>query len=146
MTAFNYTILLLADRPDLADKWAELHWREWGDEPGPEELSWWVEQASKAVQRMHVPAAVIALGSGDEVLGGVALAQFDLEERQDCSPWVVGTIVRPDCRGQRVGHALMAHLEAWAAGIGIAQVWVATREDKPSSSTSNAGRNGKRNC
>lgn len=126
MTVSISTITLLADRPDLAAKWAELHWREWGDEPGREQLSWWVEEASKSVQRTRAPAAFIALGADDEVLGGVGLAQFDLEERRDRSPWIVGTIVHPDRRGQGIGHALMVRLEAWAAGTGIDQVWVAT--------------------
>ena len=91
-------------------------------------MSWWVAVAAEAVQRTQVPLAVIALGPDDEVLGGVGLHQFDLEERQDSSPWVVGTIVRPDRRGQGIGHALMERLEAWVAGIGIDQVWVATGE------------------
>jgi GNAT superfamily N-acetyltransferase len=126
MTASIATITLLADRPDLAAKWAELHWREWGDEPGREKLSWWVNEAAKAVQRTCVPVAFIALGAGDDVLGGVGVAQYDLEERHDRSPWVVGTIVHPEHRGEGIGHALMASLEAWAARMGITEVWVAT--------------------
>jgi GNAT superfamily N-acetyltransferase len=122
----DFTVTLLADHPDLAGHWAELHWREWGDEPGREQLSWWVEQASKAVQRTSVPAAVIALGADGHILGGVGVAQFDLDERRDRSPWIVGTIVHPDRRGEGIGHALMARLEAWAANVGIHRMWVAT--------------------
>lgn len=129
MTSSVFAITLLADRPDLAAKWAELHWREWGNEPGREELSWWIDDASKAVQRTNVPVAFVALGRHDEVLGGVGLHQFDLEERRDRSPWVVGTIVRADRRGEGIGQALMARLEAWAAGAGIEQVWVATETE-----------------
>jgi len=54
-------ITLLADRPDLAVRWAELHWWEWGDEPGREELSWWVDDAAQAVRRTCVPVAFLAL-------------------------------------------------------------------------------------
>ncbi len=32
-----------ADRPQLIRAVAEMRWREWEDEPGREELSWWVE-------------------------------------------------------------------------------------------------------
>ena len=39
MTTSSFVTILLADRPDLAAKWPELHWREWGDEPGREQLS-----------------------------------------------------------------------------------------------------------
>jgi GNAT superfamily N-acetyltransferase len=126
MTTSTFTTIQLADRPELAAKWATLHWREWGGEPGREQLSWWVEQAAKAVQHTRVPAAFIALGADDEVFGGVGVAQFDLDERQDRSPWVVGTIVCPDRRGEGIGHALLSRLDAWAAGMGIDQMWVAT--------------------
>ena len=34
------TITMLADRPELAAGWAELHWQEWGKAPGREALSW----------------------------------------------------------------------------------------------------------
>jgi|GEM_PF-6856310 len=86
MTSPLSTIVLLADRPNLARKWAVLHWREWGDEPGREQLSWWVDDASRAIQSMRVPVAFIALGHQDEVLGGVGLHEFDLEERRDRTP------------------------------------------------------------
>jgi GNAT superfamily N-acetyltransferase len=66
------------------------------------------------------------VGPDDDVLGGVGLAQFDLAERLDRSPWIVGTIVHPDRRGEGIGHALLARLEAWAAGMGIDHIWVAT--------------------
>jgi N-acetylglutamate synthase-like GNAT family acetyltransferase len=128
MPAPVFAITLLADRPDLAARWAELHWREWGDEPGREALSWWVADATKAVQRTRVPVAFLALGRHDEVLGGVGLHQFDLEERRDQSPWIVGMIVRADLRGEGIGQALMAYLEAWALGASIEQVWVATEQ------------------
>jgi GNAT superfamily N-acetyltransferase len=129
MTATISAITLLADRPELAVGWAELHWREWGDEPGREELSWWVDAASQAIQRTTVPAAFIALGPAGEVLGGVGLSQFDLEERRDRSPWIVGMIVRADLRGQGIGQALMTRLGAWAITVGIEQVWVCTERE-----------------
>lgn len=129
MTASISAITLLADRPDLAAGWAELHWREWGiggNEPGREELSWWVNDAMQAINRTNVPVAFLALGPNDEVLGGLGLHQFDLEERRDRSPWIVGMIVLPDRRGEGIGQALLARLEVWAISVGIGQLWVAT--------------------
>lgn len=126
MTASNIAITLLADRPDLASGWAELHWREWGGEPGREELSWWIEDASRAVERTRVPVAFIAVGEDDAVLGGVGLHPFDLEERRDRSPWIVGMIVRADRRGEGIGQGLVARLEAWASAVRIERLWVGT--------------------
>jgi GNAT superfamily N-acetyltransferase len=129
MSATVASFALLADRPDLAPHWAALHWREWGKEAGREELSWWVEDASKATQRTHPPVALIALGHHDEVLGGVGVHPFDLDERRDRSPWVVGMIVRADRRGEGIGQALLAQLEAWAGQVGIEQLWVCTETE-----------------
>lgn len=122
----HYEVKLLADRPDLAPRWAELHWREWGDEPGREELSWWINSAQQCLGRAHIPVAFIAVDEQDDVLGGMGVEQFDLIERQDRSPWVVGVIVRPDRRGSGIGQAVMARLSVWATEAGIAQLWVAT--------------------
>jgi len=119
-------IILLADRPDLAAAWAELHWREWGTEPGREELSWWIADARRALHRERVPVAFLTLGADDTVLGGVSLHPFDLEERRDRSPWIVGMIVRPELRGQGIGQALIAALETWAKQAGIGRLWVCT--------------------
>ena len=121
-----YEVMPLADRPDLAPKWAEIHWREWGDEPGREELSWWVNSAQQYQGRTEIPIAFIAVDDRDDVLGGMGVEQFDLEERRDRSPWVVGVIVRPDHRSRGIGQAVMAHLSAWAVEVGIPQLWVAT--------------------
>lgn len=126
MATAGYNVILLPDRPDLATQWATLHWREWGTEPGREELSWWVNDAFRALGRTAVPVAFLALGPGDEVLGGVGLHQFDRAELRDSSPWVVGMVVRADRRGTGIGRALLDSLDAWAASAGITQVWVVT--------------------
>ena len=61
-----------------------------------------------------------------QVLGAVGLDAYDLDERQDTSPWVTGMIVRRDLRGTGVGRALLRHLERWAAEHRIAEAWVGT--------------------
>ena len=83
MTASIAMITLLADRPDLAATWAELHWREWGMGralPGREQLSWWVADATQAVQRTRVPIAFIALGQVTRSSGASACSNLILEE------------------------------------------------------------------
>ena len=68
----------------------------------------------------------VAHSVDDQVLGAVGLDTYDLDERQDTSPWVTGMIVRRDQRGTGVGRTLMQHLEHWAAEQGIAEAWVGT--------------------
>ncbi len=67
----------------------------------------------------------VAVDGRGDALGAVGLGEYDIEERGDRSPWVLGMIVRPDHRGLGIGRLLMSHLEAWAGDHGYTQVWVA---------------------
>jgi GNAT superfamily N-acetyltransferase len=78
------------------------------------------------LNRERVPLAFMALGEDDTALGGVALHPFDLEERRDRSPWIVGMIVRADLQGHGIGQALITALETWSARAGISRLWVCT--------------------
>jgi GNAT superfamily N-acetyltransferase len=118
-------IHLLADNADLIATIGELRWREWGHAPDPEDLDWWVNVTAREAGRDHVPITWVAIDERGVALGAVGLGEFDIEERRDHSPWVLGMIVRPDRRGLGIGRLLLAHLEAWAEIHGFKQVWVA---------------------
>jgi GNAT superfamily N-acetyltransferase len=95
-----------AERSELAD-WVAVTEREAGLGPG-------------------LPAAFVAFDAHGAVLGGVGLAPFDPPSRRDASPWIVGTIVRPDLRGHGIGQVLVSALEQWARAAAIPRLWVAT--------------------
>ncbi|TDD17962.1 GNAT family N-acetyltransferase [Nonomuraea diastatica] len=57
-----------------------------------------------------LPVTFVAMDGTGRVLGGVGLSMYDLEERRDRSPWVVGMIVRPEQHGAGVGQLLVRHL------------------------------------
>jgi GNAT superfamily N-acetyltransferase len=116
---------LLADSADLIASIGDLRWREWGHAPEPEGLDWWVNVTAHEAGRDRVPITWVAIDERGGALGAVGLGAFDLEERRDRSPWVLGMIVQPDCRGMGIGRLLLAHLEAWAAIHGYKQLWVA---------------------
>ncbi len=120
------TVHLLADHERLIDAVGNMCWREWGHAPEPEDRAWWVAVTAREAGRDRLPVKWVAIDKRGGALGSVGLGVFDIEERQDRSPWVLGMIVRPDRRGMGVGGLLMAHLEAWSKGQGYAQVWVAT--------------------
>ncbi|WP_220448082.1 GNAT family N-acetyltransferase [Nonomuraea diastatica] len=117
---------LLAKRPDLIHPLAEIRWREWGGEPGLVHLSDWVRCAEQEAGHHELPVTFVAVDEAGDVLGGVGLAPYDLEECRDRSPWIIGMIVRADLRGRGVGQALVDHLERWAVGRGVERMWVAT--------------------
>jgi GNAT superfamily N-acetyltransferase len=122
----RFSVALLADRIDLVEAVAELRWREWGHPPEPGALAWWVDAARREAGREELPVTFVAVDAAGEVAGAVGLGHVDLQEQRDRSPWLLGMIVRADCRGTGVGRLLLMHLEAWAAQHEYGRIWVAT--------------------
>ncbi len=118
-------VQLLADDARLIAAIGELRWREWGHAPEPEDLDWWIDVTAREAGRDRLPVTWVAVDGRGDALGAVGLGAYDIEERGDRSPWVLGMIVRPDHRGLGIGRLLMSHLEAWAGKHGYMQVWVA---------------------
>jgi GNAT superfamily N-acetyltransferase len=122
----SVSVGLLADLPHLVAPVGRMRWAEWGHAPEPEDLSWWIETTGREAGRADLPVTFVAVDERGEAIGAVGLGRFDIEERRDRSPWVLGMIVRSDRRGTGVGRRLMSRLERFAADRGHTQVWVAT--------------------
>lgn len=94
--------------------------------PEPEQLDWWVDVTQHEAGRTTLPITWVAITAQGEVAGAVGLGEFDIAERRDRSPWVLGLVMVEQHRGAGIGGWLMAALEAWACRQGYATVWVAT--------------------
>ena len=121
-----YSVGLLADGVHLVPTVAEIRWKEWGHPPEPTDLSWWVDVTRRESGRNGLPVTFVATDGRGEAAGAVGLGEFDIEERRDRSPWLLGMIVRQDLRGRGIGRLLLAHLQAWAGDHGYGRMWVAT--------------------
>jgi GNAT superfamily N-acetyltransferase len=122
------SVVDLADRPDLIDQVGELRWKEWGRPPEPVDLDWWVDATRRESGPADVPVTFAAVTPSGTPVGAVGLGEFDIEERRDRSPWVLGMVVLPAWRRLGIGRMLLARLEAHAAAHGYEQIWVATGE------------------
>ena len=120
------SIGLLADHPGLIPAVGQIRWKEWGHPPEPENLDWWVDVTRREAKRDALPVTWAAIDPLGQAVGAVGLAKFDIEERRDRSPWVIGMIVAVQQRGLGIGSQLMNTLEAWAHQHGYRQTWVAT--------------------
>jgi GNAT superfamily N-acetyltransferase len=120
------SIALLAEHPHLIEPVGEMRWKEWGRPPEPVERSWWVDVTRKESGREALPVTFVAVDGSGEAVGAIALGEFDIDERRDTSPWLMGVIVRSDVRGLGVGRTMLTHLEGWAKSRGVEQIWVAT--------------------
>ena len=119
-------IATLAEHPQLVPEVVEIAWREWGASLPVHEHARWLREAERD-SRLHLPtsAAFVAL-DGDRAVGVVQLHEFEIDAMRDRSPWVCGMVVLPDYRGAGVGSRLLAALERFAAGHGVARLWVFT--------------------
>jgi GNAT superfamily N-acetyltransferase len=119
-------VSLLADSPTSVQAVANMRWLEWGHPPESTDPAWWLAITVREAGRDDLPVTFVARDLTDQVLGAVGLDRYDLDERQETSPWVKGMVVRRDQRGTGVGRTLMQHLERWAAEHRIAEAWVGT--------------------
>lgn len=129
--ARSVTIALLADHMGLVPAVGQMRWREWGHAPEPEDSASWVDVTRREAGRERLPVTWVALDERGEALGAVGLAEYDIEERRDRSPWLIGMIVRDDLRRRGIGRRLVARLESWAREHGFTQLWVATGPAAP---------------
>lgn len=120
------TIELLGDHPSLIAAVGELRWKEWGHPPEPERLEDWIEITSREAGKSELPITWVALDESGSAVGAVGLDRYDIEERRDRTPWVVGTIVADNRRGKGIGTQLMYALKRWAKSNGYDELWVAT--------------------
>jgi len=77
------------------------------------------------LNRDVLPIAWVAHADG-VVLGTAALRRYDLEGREDLSPWLGGVFVREAFRGRGIAAALCEEAEAKAWSLGIEKLYLFT--------------------
>ena len=60
------SVHLLADHPRLIPAVGEMRWREWGNEPGREDLGWWVDVTAREAGRDALPVTWVAIVDEDD--------------------------------------------------------------------------------
>ena len=117
---------LLGHYPYLIPEVGLMRWREWGRAPEPTDPAFWVAVTGDEAGTAELPITWVAISSDGRGVGAVGLGRFDIEERRDRSPWVLGMVVDPSERRRGVGRLLLAALCGWAKGSDWPGVWVAT--------------------
>ncbi|MGF3024504.1 GNAT family N-acetyltransferase [Methylobacterium aquaticum] len=122
----RHAIVTTAERPDLAPLTGRWRWEAFRQEEDDSLAEMMAAQAAGAAGPGPMPRTFVLLDD-DEPVGMASLVAHDLDPRPDLTPWLAGVFVAPQARGR--GHAvrLVAAVEADAAALGIATLWLYTR-------------------
>jgi len=118
-------ISYLAERPELAaqlipgllENWAHIF---------PQQTA--ADRAAKFEAHLNydeLPIAWVA-HDGDSALGTAALRKYDLEGREDLSPWLGGVFVLPGHRRRGIASALCRIVETKAHERGVSRMYLFT--------------------
>jgi GNAT superfamily N-acetyltransferase len=123
----NVDLLPMRDTPESAAlvlQWSLELWRS-KSIPGFSEEDWtnFYERAKTAdfsAWRGDGQELIYIAKSGDQVIGTIALTDFDdLEEFRHLTPWIAAFIVNPEFRGQGYGTKILEAIEGQATSLGI---------------------------
>lgn len=118
-------ISYLAERPELAAQLIPGLLQHWSY-VFPEQTV--ADRAAKFAAHQNydeLPIAWVA-HEGDAALGTAALRKFDLEGREDLSPWLGGVFVLHSHRGRGIASALCKVVESKAHSQGVSRLYLCT--------------------
>jgi GNAT superfamily N-acetyltransferase len=118
-------VVSTAERPELVPTVAGWVWAEFRRGHGYT-LEQTLASVSVTVTARDLPQTYILLADGRPV-GTASLAEKDLEERPELTPWLAGVFVEPESRGRGYAGRLTAHVEGVCRGRSIATLWLYTR-------------------
>ncbi len=121
----DYVIEYLVDYGELLSVLAGWHHGEWGYlHPG--------DTVEKRAERMkahlgvkQVPTTFVALTDGEPV-GSASLVGYDMESREDLTPWLASVYVVPEYRRRGVGSALVKRVVEEARTLDIETLYLFT--------------------
>jgi len=116
---------LLADHPTHLPIVAEWIFRQWAYKTPNSSLESVVDRLRSHLQRNALPLMVVAI-DGVQCVGCASLRTSDLAGREDLSPWLASVYVPVERRRQGIGAALVQAVEAKAAMMGVAELYLFT--------------------
>ena len=117
-------IVLLAERPELAEAVAGWLWQQWPAAIGPSRAQALAIVQSRANAR-RLPLAIVAL-QGELPVGTASLVEDRLPGANVWSPFLGGMLVVPAWRRCGIGAALCRRAEAEAAQLGYRELFLYT--------------------
>lgn len=121
-----HAIVTTTERPDLVPVTARCRWEAFAQGQGRSLAEVTAAESEGAAGPGPMPRTVVLLVD-DEPVGMASLAAQDLDPRPDLTPWLAGVFVTPRVRRRGYAALLVAAVEAHAASLGVATLWLYTR-------------------
>lgn len=118
-------IVTTAERPDLAPVVAAWLWESFARARG-RSFEETLEAVQASVMASSMPRTFVLLVD-DRPVGTASLAEQDLEERPDLTPWLADVFVEPESRGRGLAADLIAAVENECRKMAIPTLWLYTR-------------------
>jgi GNAT superfamily N-acetyltransferase len=125
-------ISYFADHPEYLPTLAKWFFREWRDLISEETLEDYTQKLRGHAQRDGVPMGFVAM-DGEQLLGSASLVTYDMDGREDLSPWLACLYVAAEFRRRGIGSALVQRVVQEAHVQEFAEIYLYTtgqeRED-----------------
>jgi len=117
----TYHIINLAAMPSLLDSAAMWFHEKWGVP-----LEAYRESMEESLKgESAVPQWYVALENG-RIIAGMGVIENDFHDRKDLAPNVCAVYTEPDCRGRGIAGALLNHVCADMAALGVSTLYLLT--------------------
>lgn len=123
------TEIRLVHLPDAADKiavleqWFIQEWEPWYGPAGQGDAS---ADLTACLVRDQLPSCLLALNSGDEVVGTASLKHESAGSERGVGPWLSAVLVHKEHRRQGIGTSLVGAVENEAVRLGYSQIFTST--------------------
>jgi predicted N-acetyltransferase YhbS len=118
-------ISYLIEHPEYIPQLAEWLFEQWDSVLGEQTPDARIRKLKAHMNRDKLPIAWVAHANG-QLLGTAALRLYDLEGREDLTPWLGGVFVGSRFRRQGIGAALCATVEDEAQSRGMHTLYLFT--------------------
>lgn len=115
----------LANHLDIVPIIAQWYYDEWAHLVPGRTLEQTGESIARRAGTDRIPLSLVAF-EGEELIGTASTATYDMDGREDLSPWLVGVYIRDDWRGKGVGTQLVQAIERCMAEIGVPKLYLYT--------------------
>ncbi|KUO53147.1 MAG: hypothetical protein APF76_03650 [Desulfitibacter sp. BRH_c19] len=119
----------LINHPNLIEEISKYFYSEWGYLYPERSIKEFEVSISERLNLNKLPLALVAMDQ-DKFIGTVCLKEYDMETRNDITPWLAGLYVKEEFRNKGVGKILIDNIIEVAKKMGINTLYLYTPNAK----------------